>query len=82
MDLAAIEREYADLIERHMIVTLVRVADELSAALLIPDIATDVLAALQPSIPSYAKALAASVAAGETAEQLEERLAALKIKES
>jgi len=74
--------ELVDLIEKHMADSIARVAADISDHLGIPDFADQARAILQPQIRPWAQALAASLAAGETAEQFEERLAALKVEES
>ena len=72
--------ELADLIELNIVESIERVAIEVSDMLGVSRIG--VVAALRPYIRPHAEAFAASWAAGESEEQLAERIAALHIKES
>lgn len=74
--------EFVDLIEKDMVDSIKRVTADLSVALGVPDATAEMRAALKPYIRPCAEAVAASLNAGETAEQFADRLAHLNVEES
>ncbi|WP_327139300.1 hypothetical protein [Nocardia sp. NBC_01327] len=72
-----------ELIEKNMLEAIERVATDLTVNLCLPaEVRDQIHAVLAPYVSDCAVVLATSLAAGETAEQFEARLAALKIEES
>ena len=75
--------DLVDLIEKHTTDAIDQVTEEIFEALALPDYGVaEARALLQPYIRLCAEALATSLTTGESAEQFDERLAALKIERS